>query len=86
MNSAEQKKSRRSAEGPNLAPVQSLLEAQKSYLEGKSEQSLEALSQAIGSDKPLPRLSGSLDKVFTPGTPLSDMTTHLALVESRRKT
>jgi hypothetical protein len=85
MLSAEQKRSRRDSRGPNLAPVQEILEAQKLYLEGKNEESLSKLSQSIGSDSPLPRLSGRLDKVFTPGTPLSDLTVHLALNESRRR-
>jgi hypothetical protein len=74
--------------GPNLAPLQDLLAAQRIHTEYKdkaaTEESLKRISRAIGSDKPLPLLRENLDKVFDEGSPLSDITLHLALVETRK--
>lgn len=71
--------------GTDLKPLKTYLEAQKLHTEGKESESLEALSRAIGSDKPLPKLAGSLDQVFDQATPLSDMLLHLALVKTKRR-
>lgn len=71
----------------NLAPLKDLLEAQNLYTQYKDpaarQESLKKLSSAVGSDKPLPILGESLDKVFDPETPLSDMVLNLVLVETK---
>ena len=71
--------------GPNLTPIRNLMEAQKQYLTGDKETSLRTLSAAVGSEKPLERLEGNLDKVFSAGTPLSEITAHLVLIETKRR-
>ncbi|MDP2730338.1 MAG: hypothetical protein Q8O55_07640 [Dehalococcoidales bacterium] len=75
--------------GPNLAPIKDLLEAQRIHTKSKSkvarEESLSLVSRAIGSDKPLPLLRDNLDKVLDGESTLSEITIHLALVETRKK-
>ena len=78
-------KKRAPAKGPNLVPIREYMEAQKHYLAGDKEKALDILSTAVGSDKPLKKLEGYLDKVFDPGTALSDITAHLVLVETKRR-
>ena len=84
-----ERKKRAPNQGPNLAPVKDLLEAQRIHTKYQDpaarEQSLKMVSRAIGSDKPLPLLRDNLDKVFDGESPLSDMAIHLALVETRKK-
>jgi hypothetical protein len=85
MEAKEQKK-RAPAKGPNLVPLAELMEAQRLFLQGREEESLKLTSKAIGSDEPLPRLRGNLNKIFAGETPLSEITLHLTLTESRRRT
>jgi hypothetical protein len=77
-------KSRKPATGPNLSPLADILAAQRLYDSGEAARSLELVSQAVGSEKPLPRLEGHLDKVFG-DTELSRIVLHLALTQTRRK-
>jgi len=85
---AERKK-RAPNQGPNLQPLRDFMDAQRIHTEYKDEaarkESVRRLSRAIGSDKPLPLLEENLDKVFDWDNPLSDMTLHLALVETRKR-
>ncbi len=89
MANAVERKKRAANQGPNLAPLRDLLEAQSLYEKDKDEaareESLKKVSRAIGSNKPLPLLRENLSKVFDRGSPLSDITLHLALVETRKK-
>lgn len=82
-------KKRAASQGPNLAPLRDLLEAQRIHIRCKDkaarEESLKKVSRAIGSEKPLPLLRENLDKVFDTESPLSDIALHLALVETRKK-
>lgn len=84
-----ERKKRAPSQGPNLAPLKDLLEAQRIHTqyqdEAAREESLKRVSRAIGSDKPLPLLRENLDKVFDRESTLSDITLHLALVETRKK-
>jgi len=84
-----EKKRRALGTGTNLAPIKDLLKAQEIHdkRRGKAaqEESLELVSRAIGSDKPLPLLRENLDKVFDRESTLSDITVTLALVETRKK-
>ena len=89
MASAGERKKRAANQGPNLAPLRDLLEAQSIFTQYKDEagreESLKKVSSAMGSKKPLPLLRENLDKVFTPETPLSDIALHLVLVETKKK-
>jgi hypothetical protein len=78
-------KKRAPARGPNLEPIQNYLEAQKKFLTGDRDEALKLVSSAVGSDKPLEKLEGSLGNVFDTGSPLSEMTSRLVLVESKRR-
>lgn len=82
------RKKRAPDRGPNLTPIQDLLEAQRIHSQyqdpAADEEVLRKVSRAIGSDKPLPLLRGNLDKVFDGESPLSDIAVHLALVETRK--
>lgn len=84
MAGTDEAKRRAPGSGPNLIPLQDYLVAQKRYLAGDREGSLQALSRAVGSSETLDRLAEHLDKVFETGTPLSDLTLHLTLVESKK--
>ena len=87
VNAAGQKR-RAPNQGPNLEPIRDLLEAQRIHTKSKSkaarEESLNLVSRAIGSDKPLPLLRDNLDKVLDGESTLSNMAIHLALVETRK--
>jgi hypothetical protein len=85
MAGVEEKKEGGVLKGNELAPLKNYLSAQRLYLEGNEEESLKNLSQAVGSPKPLERLSGNLPQVFDSEAPLSDMLLKLTLVESRRR-
>ena len=84
MANETQLKKRAPATGPNLLPLKDYLAAQKLYQKGDEVGCLKLLSRAMGSQDPLTRLEGSLEKVFG-DTPLSDMTLHLTLVETKKK-
>jgi hypothetical protein len=71
--------------GPNLEPLKRYLEAQRLHAEGKDAEALVELSRAMGSEKPLTRLEGNLDKVFDSSQPLSEITLHLALTETKKR-
>ena len=73
------------ARGLDLAPLKGYLQAQRLYQGGKSQESLVALSESIGSPEPLTKLEGNLDKVFDNTSPLSDLTLTLALAETKRR-
>ncbi len=67
-----------------LIPLKQLLNAQRLHLQGKEEESLGELSMALGSEKPLTRLSSSLNKAFEQDSPLSDMLLNITLAETRK--
>lgn len=71
--------------GPNLEPLKRYVEAQRLHAEGKDAEALVELSLALGSPEPLRRLEGNLDKVFDSTQPLSDITLHLALTETKKR-
>jgi len=89
MVDAVERKRRALSQGPNVAPIRDLLEAQRIHTKSKSkaarEESLTRVSRAIGSDKPLPLLRDKLDEVFDEGSLISDSVLHLAIVETRKK-
>lgn len=89
MASAVERKKRAPNQGPNLEPLRELLEAQSIHAQYKdpaaNAEVLKKVSRAIGSEKPLPLLQKSLDKVFDRESPLSEIALHLALVETRKK-
>lgn len=89
MVDAVEQKRRAPSQGPNIAPIRDLLEAQRIHTKSKSkaerEESLTRVSRAIGSDKPLPLLRDKLDEVFDEGSLISDSVLHLAIVETRKK-
>ena len=89
MANVVERKKRAPNQGPNLAPLRDLLEAQRIHAqytdEAAREESLKKVSRAMGSEEPLPLLRENLDKVFDGESPLSDITLHLALVETRKK-
>lgn len=89
MASTGGQKARSPGQGPNLEPLRNLLAAQSVYAQYKDptgvEEATRKLSQAVGSDKPLPLLKENLDKIFDPGSLLSDVTLTLTLAESRRR-
>jgi hypothetical protein len=83
-----ERKRRAPSQGPNLAPIKDLLQAQKIHSqftdEAAKRESLKLVSRAVGSNKPLPLLGDNLDKVLDGESPLSDIAIHLALVETRK--
>lgn len=89
MASTVERKRRAANQGPNLAPVQNLLEAQRIFAQYDDpvarKEVLKKVSNAIGSDKPLPILGDNLDKVFDPDSPLSDLTLTLTLAETKKR-
>jgi hypothetical protein len=85
MASEGEVKQRAEGGGPNLEPLKRYLDAQKLHAEGKDAEALVELSRAMGSPEPLKRLGGNLDKVFDSTQPLSDITLHLALTESKKR-
>lgn len=72
-------------QGANLAPLKGYLKAQQLLQEGKSEESLAALSQSMGSPEPLARIKDNLEKVFDNTSLLSDVTQTLVLAETLRR-
>ena len=64
-------------------PIKDFLAATKLYEEGMKEQSLETVSQAMGSEVPLEKLANSLEKVFIVGTPLNEIVLQLTLSRTR---
>lgn len=88
MADAIERKKRAPNQGPNLAPLKDLLEAQSIHTqytdEAAREEALKKVSRAIGSERPLPLLRENLDKVFDKESPLSDIALHLVLVETRK--
>jgi len=85
MASTGERKKRAANQGPDLAPLKGYLQAQQFYQEGKSQESLAALSGSMGSPEPLPKLEGNLGKVFDNTSLLSDLTLTLALAETKRR-
>jgi len=89
MASTGEQKARASGQGPNLAPLKELLEAQSIYIQSKDpagrQQSLEKVSHAIGISRPSSLVKDNLDKVFDPNTMLSNGVLHLALAETKRR-
>jgi hypothetical protein len=72
----------------NLEPIENLLHAQQAMQyndPAAREESLKAVSKAIGSDKPLPLLRERLDKVFDDSHPIHNAVLRLAIVETRKK-
>ncbi len=84
-----ERKRRVPGQGPNLAPIRDLLEAQRIHTQfqdpSADREVLKRVSMAIGSNKPLPLLADRLDKVLDGESPLSEIAIHLALVETRKK-
>jgi hypothetical protein len=89
MASTGGRKTRSLGRGPDLVPLRNLLEAQNIYNQYKDpagrDEATRKLSQAVGSDKPLPLLRENLDKVFDPDSTLSDIALTLTLAESRKR-
>lgn len=83
--SADEGTKRAGPSGPNLMPLKKYLEAQQLHDQGKDDESLQLLSEALGSKEPLIRLKDSLGRVFDRTSELSDVTLHLTLVETRRR-
>ncbi len=76
---------RAAIKGPNVVPIQRYLEAQRLFITGDRHRALATLSEAVGSDKPLERLEPHLEQVFDASAPLSEMTSHLVLTETKRR-
>ena len=85
MANVSEHKKRAANQGLDLAPLKGYLQAQQLFQGGKPQESLAALSQAMGSPEPLPKLEGNLDKVFDNTSPLSDLTLTLALAETQKR-
>ena len=62
--------------------MQDFMRARDLHRQGRTEESLNLLCEAIGAEAPTPQLRDHLDRIFEDDTALANMMLHLALTQT----